>query len=152
MWKLIEATVNARIVVNSVDVNRHEETRSTLRRRTKQTRQKKISKIKKSFGGGTREEKWKERERERETRRKGGWGEEDEEVEEEEKAEDEEKEEEVEEGRKISKGCRVHAENALYMRSKRARDASTREHVGQCLSPHSRQVSSRTTNFSPVVP
>lgn len=45
----------------------------------------------------------------------------------------------------------MHAENALYMRSKRARDASTREHVGQWLSPHSRQVSSRTTNFSPVV-
>ena len=94
------------------------------------------------------EQEKKNREREREREREA-----EEEAEEDEEKEEEEEEEEGEgEGRKISKGCRVHAENALYMRSKRARDASTREHVGQCLSPHSRQVNSRTTNFSPVVP
>lgn len=48
---------------------------------------------------------------------------------------------------------RVHAGSALYMRSKekerqRSKSASTWEHVGQCLSSHSRQVNSRTTNFS----
>lgn len=53
--------------------------------------------------------------------------------------------------RDLKRVPRARGENALYMRSKRARDASTREHVGQWLSPHSRQVSSRTTNFSPVV-